>query len=399
MELGCLDDERTRWPEQVAERRRHRPRAAAGRRWWRHPPSSRPSRAHLLDGGQGAENLGTMDLVVFPEYAAWRPRWHAPELMVSLDGPEVASFKPRASNTASGAASPSWRPTPAATPTTPASSLMTRARSSSTTASCTLGAGRTWEPGNMGIPSARPQWQQDRADHLPRRHVPEMARGPAYKGAEIILRTAGYTAPIRHAWKITNQANAFQNLAYTASVCLCGSDGSFDSMGEACSATSTAPSSPKGGGRPDEIITAELRPRPRARSGRWGVENNPLPALAPRLRGREGRRAGLPYTFMQDMVAGRYQLPWAVQVTDGTPCGFAPPERSAIAALKGTWGRSRTSPPCPRLPPSPPGPSTALHAGQHRPRDHRHADRLLRRRRLCGQDGLRPPLTARRLSP
>ena len=25
---------------------------------------------------------------------------------------------------------------------------------------------------------------------------------------------------------------------------------------------------------------------------------------------------------MQDMVAGRYQLPWAVQVTDGTPCGF-----------------------------------------------------------------------------
>jgi formamidase len=45
------------------------------------------------------------------------------------------------------------------------------------------------------------------------------------------LRTAGYTAPIRHAWKITNQANAFQNLMVTASVCLCGSDGSFDSMG------------------------------------------------------------------------------------------------------------------------------------------------------------------------
>ena len=41
----------------------------------------------------------------------------------------------------------------------------------------------------------------------------EMAREAAYKGAEIILRTAGYTAPIRHAWKITNQANAFQNLA------------------------------------------------------------------------------------------------------------------------------------------------------------------------------------------
>jgi len=47
---------------------------------------------------------------------------------------------------------------------------------------------------------------------------PEMAREAAYKGAEIIIRTAGYTAPIRHAWQITNQANAFCNLAYTANV-------------------------------------------------------------------------------------------------------------------------------------------------------------------------------------
>ena len=45
--------------------------------------------------------------------------------------------------------------------------------------------------------------------------------------AEIMIRTAGYTAPIRHAWQITNQANAFCNLMYTASVCMCGSDGSF----------------------------------------------------------------------------------------------------------------------------------------------------------------------------
>lgn len=41
----------------------------------------------------------------------------------------------------------------------------------------------------------------------------EMAREAAYKGAGIIRRTAGYTAPIRHAWKITNRANTFQNLA------------------------------------------------------------------------------------------------------------------------------------------------------------------------------------------
>ena len=38
---------------------------------------------------------------------------------------------------------------------------------------------------------------------------PEMARECAYKGAEIMIRTAGYTAPIRDAWRFTNQANAF----------------------------------------------------------------------------------------------------------------------------------------------------------------------------------------------
>ncbi len=36
-----------------------------------------------------------------------------------------------------------------------------------------------------------------------------------------------------------------------------------------------------------------------------------------------------PYTFMQDMVAGTFRLPWEdqVKVTDGTPCGFPAPTR------------------------------------------------------------------------
>jgi formamidase len=41
----------------------------------------------------------------------------------------------------------------------------------------------------------------------------------------------------------------------------------------------------------------------------------------------EGGAQDCPYTFMQDMAAGRYQLPWEVQVTDGTSCGFAVPTR------------------------------------------------------------------------
>jgi hypothetical protein len=61
---------------------------------------------------------------------------------------------------------------------------------------------------------------------------PEMARECAYKGAEIMIRTAGYTAPIRESWQFTNQSNAFCNLMVTANVCMCGTDGTFDSMGE-----------------------------------------------------------------------------------------------------------------------------------------------------------------------
>ena len=36
-----------------------------------------------------------------------------------------------------------------------------------------------------------------------------------------------------------------------------------------------------------------------------------------------------PYTFMHDLVAGQYRLPWEseVQVKDGTSCGFEAPTR------------------------------------------------------------------------
>src|SRR4029079_13265086 len=90
-----------------------------------------------------------------------------------------------------------------------------------------------WEPGDLGIPVIDgPKGCKLSLIICHDGMFPEMAREAAYKGAEIMLRTAGYTAPIRQAWRFTNQANSFHNLMVTANVCMCGTDGTFDSMGE-----------------------------------------------------------------------------------------------------------------------------------------------------------------------
>jgi nicotinamidase-related amidase len=57
------------------------------------------------------------------------------------------------------------------------------------------------------------------------------------------------------------------------------------------------------------------------------VENNPYQLYHRGYVAVKGGAQDCPYTFMQDMVAGRYKLPWdaSIQVRDGTPCGFARP--------------------------------------------------------------------------
>ena len=160
---------------------------------------------------------------------------------------------------------------------------------------------------------------------------PEMARECAYKGAEVMLRTAGYTAPIRHSWRCTNMANSFQNLMVTCNVCMCGSDGSFDSMGEGMIVNFDGEVITHGTtGRADEIITAEVRPD-LVREARihWQVENNIYQFGHRGYVAVKGGAMDCPYTFMKDMVAGQYKLPWEDEIVtkDGTCCGFDAPTR------------------------------------------------------------------------
>jgi formamidase len=225
-------------------------------------------------------NLDTMDLVVFPEYALHGLSMDTNlDIMCTMDGPEVAALKQACVDNAiwgcfsiielnrggypyntgliiddQGEVQLYYRKMHPWVPVEP------------------------WEPGDTGIPvCVGPKGAKLGLIICHDGMFPEMAHEAAYKGAEIMIRTAGYTAPIRDAWRFTNQSNSFCNLMVTADVCMCGSDGSFDSMGEGMIVNFDGSVLAHGqSGRADEIITAEVRPDlvREARLG-WGVENNP----------------------------------------------------------------------------------------------------------------------------
>ena len=276
-------------------------------------------------------NQATMDLVVFPEYALHGLSMDTnPAIMCRLDGPEVAAFKKAcADNNIWGCfsimeANPGGNPYNSGLIIDNFGAIKLYYRKLHPWVPV-----EPWEPGNLGVPVCDgPNGSKLSLIICHDGMFPEMAREAAYKGADIIIRTAGYTAPIRHAWHITNQANAFCNLAYTASVCMCGSDGSFDSMGEGMFCSFDGTVMVQGGGRADEIITAELRPdlAREARTG-WGVENNMYQLYHRGYVAVSGGAQDCPYTYMADMASGNYKLPWPVAVTDGTSCGFDVPTR------------------------------------------------------------------------
>lgn len=286
--------------------------------------------------GKARRSYPQMDLVVFPEYALHGLSMNTDDaLMVDLDGPQVQAFRQACiDNRIWGCFSIMERnlqgnPYNTGLIIDDHGELKLYYRKFHPWVPV-----EPWEPGNMGIPVIDgPKGLKLALIICHDGMFPEMARECAYKGAELMLRTAGYTAPIRHAWSITNQANAFQNLMATASVCLCGSDGTFDSMGEAMFCDHEGHVLSQGGGRPDEIICAEIRPELiRQARVHWGVENNIYQLGHRGYTAVQGGAQDCPYTFMQDMVAGRYVLPWDQQVVhkDGQSCGFAPPQRTYV---------------------------------------------------------------------
>jgi formamidase len=284
--------------------------------------------------GKARRNMPTMDLVVFPEYALHGLSMDtSAAIMCSLDGPEVAAFSAACrDNRIWGCfsimeANPDGNPYNSGIVLDDRGELRLYYRKLHPWVPV-----EPWEPGDLGVPVCEgPNGSTMALIICHDGMFPEMARESAYKGAEIMLRTAGYTAPIRDAWHFTNRSNAFCNLMVTASVCMAGSDGTFNSMGEGMIVDYDGTVIAAGNGTPDEIITAEVRPDlVREARRHWSVENNIYQFGHRGYVAVLGGARDCPYTYMTDLAAGNYRLPWEdeVLVTDGTPCGFAIPNRT-----------------------------------------------------------------------
>ncbi|MBO6781837.1 MAG: formamidase [Alphaproteobacteria bacterium] len=291
--------------------------------------------------GKARRNMPTMDLVVFPEYALHGLSMDTnPEIMCSMDGPEMAAFSAACrDNEIWGCfsimeANPDGNPYNSGVILDDTGELRLYYRKLHPWVPV-----EPWEPGNLGIPVCEgPNGSTIALIICHDGMFPEMARESAYKGAEIMLRTAGYTAPIREAWRFTNQSNAFCNLMVTASVCMAGTDGSFNSMGEGMICNFDGTVLAQGNGTPDEIITAEVRPDlVREARRHWSVENNIYQFGHRGYVAVHGGAQDCPYTYMTDLAAGEYRLPWEdeVLVTDGTSCGFPIPNRKYEGAANG----------------------------------------------------------------
>jgi formamidase len=284
--------------------------------------------------GKARRNMATLDLVVFPEYALHGLSMDTrDEILCALDGPEVAAFQAACHENAVWGCFSIMERNPRGNPYN--SGIVIDASGNLKLYYRKLHPWvpvEPWEPGDLGIPVIDgPRGCKLALIICHDGMFPEMAREAAYKGAEIMLRTAGYTAPIRDSWRFTNQSNAFCNLMVTANVCMCGSDGTFDSMGEAMVCNFDGGIIAHGTtGRADEIITAEVRPDlVREARAHWAVENNIFQLGHRGFSAVKSGAGDCPYTYMHDLVAGKYRLPWedSVRVTDGTSCGLPAPTR------------------------------------------------------------------------
>ncbi|KAK0388617.1 hypothetical protein NLU13_4860 [Sarocladium strictum] len=251
-----------------------------------------------------------VDMVLFPEYAIHGLSMSTdPSIMCSMDGPEVAAFRRACvDEKVWGVFSIMEKNHEGAMPWNVGITINHRGELVNYYRKMHPWVPvEPWYPGNQGVsvftgPGGVKMSLIICHDGM----FPEMAREAAYRGAEVLLRTAGYTSPIRQAWEVTNRANALTNLMYTVSVALAGADSTWRSMGQATFVDPEGTVLERGDGTPDHIVACEVRAdEVRRRRREWGVENN-LFQLG--HRGYVAVRGGAmdcPYSYMTDLTQGR----------------------------------------------------------------------------------------------
>ena len=116
----------------------------------------------------------------------------------------------------------------------------------------------------------------------------------------------------------------------TANVCMCGTDGVFNSMGEGMIVNFDGVPLVSGAARPTKSSPPRCGRSSSPRPPDWGVENNIYQFGHRGYVAVKGGAQECPYTYMRNLVAGQYRLPWEneVKVTDGSSCGFTTPNRA-----------------------------------------------------------------------
>ncbi len=183
-----------------------------------------------------------------------------------------------------------------------------------------------WYPGDMGMPVCDGPGGSKLAvcichDGM----IPELAREAAYKGANVYIRISGYNTQVNEQWILTNRSNAWQNLMYTISVNCAGYDGTFYYFGEGQVVNFDGTTLAQGDRNPCEIVTAEIYPQLADNARRtWGLENNIYNLGARGYVAKPGGEPDAGLTYIHDLAAGKYKLPWddEIEIKDGSIYGY-----------------------------------------------------------------------------
>ena len=188
-----------------------------------------------------------------------------------------------------------------------------------------VGAGQRWHPGCDG-----PNGSKVALIICHDGMFPEMARECAYKGANIMLRTAGYTAPIS-AFLAHHQPSERLLQPHVHRERVHGRNGRRLQLDGRRNDRELRRHAARSGQRvPTKSSPARSDPSSREEARRaWGVENNIYQFGHRGFVAVLGGAQDCPYTYMHDLMSRKYRVPWEdeVLVTDGISCGFPRPNR------------------------------------------------------------------------